>query len=307
MVELRHLRYFLAVAEHCSFTLAAKRLYVSQPTLSQQIRDLERELGAVLLHRGPDGTHLSKVGEFFYHRAKAVLAAVDEAVSEVQQLASAETVLRIGVCYPLPDDLHAVVINAFTAAFPHVRPLLTEVRLPDYVSPLARGELDVALLYPPLDPNVLVWEELVTEARGLVVPRGHDFWEVDEIDVADFLTEPLPSIDARVPVEIRDFWTLRPRRNGESPDSAGEPVATPTELMLTVGLRKLVCPAPWAYRHAAPGPDMKTLKLTGAPGVTVVAARRAVDNRPLSSAFCSLAAATVRGLNLDAVRHRARG
>ncbi|MGW5740808.1 LysR family transcriptional regulator [Amycolatopsis sp. NPDC003861] len=296
-MELRHFRYFVAVAEHSSFTQAAARLHVSQPTLSQQVRQLEHELGAPLFHRGPEGTRLSPVGEVFYRRVRAIQEAIDDAASEVRRMAAEGTVLRIGVCPPLPDELHVPIVSAFRTACPHVRLSLHELGLPDYVTPLLDGEVDAALLYPPLDPELLTWEALVAEPRGLVVSRRHPFWEADEVGVADYLSEPLPHIGTLVPDPIRRFWTMSELRNEEAPRFVGEPACTATELMLAVGLHGTICPAPWAYRQAPPGPRLRTIPISGVAEAGIVAARRLQDKRPLPAVFCSLAARTAGKLS----------
>jgi LysR family cyn operon transcriptional activator len=83
-VELRHLRYFLAVAEELSFTRAARQLYVSQPALSQQIRSLERIVGTPLFHRGPGGVQLTAAGNALIKPARSALAAVGEGIQAVR-------------------------------------------------------------------------------------------------------------------------------------------------------------------------------------------------------------------------------
>ena len=90
-MELRHIRYFLAVAEECNFTRAAAKLGIGQPPLSQQIRDLEAEVGAALFHRVPHGAELTAAGEAFLGEAKASLAAAEKAKLAAQRANRGET------------------------------------------------------------------------------------------------------------------------------------------------------------------------------------------------------------------------
>ena len=109
-MELRHLRYFVAIAEERSFTRAAERLWIAQPGLSQQMRSLERELGVELLERHPRGTSLTAAGELFLERARAALAATDLAAATGRELqAGVIGSVRLGVAsgpgWPLTSDL----------------------------------------------------------------------------------------------------------------------------------------------------------------------------------------------------------
>ncbi|MEU3624987.1 hypothetical protein BS329_36625 [Amycolatopsis coloradensis] len=145
-MELRHFRYFAAVAEQGGFTKAAAMLFVSQPTLSQQIRALERELGVPLFLRAPDGVRLTAAGEVFYGHAVAVLRMVDEAARATRRAGAEPSVLRIGWSPPIPRALHVPIASAFSAAYPHVRLSWQETSLPDPERPLLDDEVDVALL-----------------------------------------------------------------------------------------------------------------------------------------------------------------
>src|SRR6266404_850892 len=95
LMELRHLRYFVAVATHGSFNRAAEILHLTQPALSRQVKDLEEELGVPLLVRGQNKVELTEAGELFYEEARQVLARADEAIQRVRGEARRET-LRVG-------------------------------------------------------------------------------------------------------------------------------------------------------------------------------------------------------------------
>lgn len=143
-MELRHLRYFVAVAEALNFSRAAARLHVTQPALSRQIRDLETELGCRLLHRGANArTELTSEGRRLLTGAKEVLAAATQLAAEVRGPAAR---LRLGHYGPLWLDHFSTALHRFAKRHPHV--LLQPVELTPGTLPgaLRRGEVEVALL-----------------------------------------------------------------------------------------------------------------------------------------------------------------
>ncbi len=296
-MELRHFRYFVAVAEYGGFTRAAARLHVSQPTLSQQIRDLERQVGTPLLVRDPSGTRLTPAGAAFYERIRGVLHAVDEAASTARYVAGLrEGTLRVGVALPMPREIHLTVLTAFAEAYPEVQVSPRQLGLVDFDRPLIRGEIDVALMFMPVDPERLAWEPVLHEPRGLAVSTGHDLWDVDAVHFTDVLGQAFAPVHAEVPVRAVRWWTMDEQRNDEPPRYRGAPGATPEEVLLSVRLNRVVCPAPYNYRDTALPTGLRMIELTGLPPATVVAARRREDRGGLAEAFCSLAARTVRGL-----------
>jgi DNA-binding transcriptional LysR family regulator len=126
-MELRHIRYFIAVAEERSFTRAAERLWVAQPGLSRQIRDLERELGAQLFERRPRGVELTAVGELFLERARTASAAVDAAGTTGRDAeAGVVGTVRLGVSVGASWHLTASVLDEFAQKRPRVELTLLE-------------------------------------------------------------------------------------------------------------------------------------------------------------------------------------
>lgn len=142
-VELRHLRYFVAVAETLHFSRAAAQLHLTQPALSRQIRDLEAEIGAVLLHRHGTQTTLTPVGARFRERAKELLAAADRAVEEAR---TASRTLRFGHYGTLWVDYFAPVLRSFAKRHRQVTLQAVELTPVGLVAALRRGEIDVALV-----------------------------------------------------------------------------------------------------------------------------------------------------------------
>ena len=139
-VELRHLRYFAAVAELRNVTQAAGRLRVAQPALSRQIQDLEEELGVKLLERSTRGIKLTEAGKFFANEAGAVLARADQALKAVRALARGETgELRVGYAPSPTTEILPRALAAFQKAAPGVRVTLLDLYARDTALPHQRS------------------------------------------------------------------------------------------------------------------------------------------------------------------------
>ncbi|WP_436804601.1 LysR family transcriptional regulator [Sphingomonas sp. DT-51] len=150
MMELRHIRYFLAIAEERHFTRAAQRLGIAQPPLSQQIKDLEREIGAALFHRVPHGAELTAAGATFRERVQAVPRLVADAVAEARRAARGEIgSIRVGFTGSAAFN-HRVpaAIRAFRRAYPSVELALMEAHSNALVAWLREGTIDLAFLRP---------------------------------------------------------------------------------------------------------------------------------------------------------------
>lgn len=176
MLELRHIRYFLAVAEEGNFTRAAARIGIGQPPLSQQIRDLEHEVGTELFRRLPQGATLTDAGQAFLVRVRALPDIAREAAEEARRAARGETgVLRLG--FTGAAALNPVVsgtIRAFGERWPDVALILRETNSGDLSRELLDGGLDVAFLRPGAVPDYgLALLALPDEPMVAGLPTGH--------------------------------------------------------------------------------------------------------------------------------------
>lgn len=177
-MELRHLRYFVAVAEEAHVTRAAGRLGVQQPPLSRQIRALEHELGAQLFRRRPHGMELTEAGRTFLGDARAILARAGEAVDAVRRVARGEQgQLSIGVTPTGPfHPLVPGVIRAFRDAFPKVSMSMEEALRDELIGRLRDGRMDAAFLRTtPSEPHGLVVHKLLEEPMVAALPASHAF------------------------------------------------------------------------------------------------------------------------------------
>lgn len=193
-MELRHLRYFAAVAEELNITKAAARLHVSQPPLSRQIRDLEDELGVVLLKRSPKAVELTEAGKLFYKETKTILAHVDVATEKVRSLVQrGETELRVGYAPSPTADFLPKVLRELKRTLPKARINLFDLSSGEMVAGLRKGELDLALMVeqPVRTMRGLQFERLRSFPVGVLVAAGHEFFRKKSVSTQEVLGQPL--------------------------------------------------------------------------------------------------------------------
>jgi DNA-binding transcriptional LysR family regulator len=146
-MELRHLRYFLAVAEALNFTKAAALLRVAQPALSRRVQDLEDEIGVDLLKRSPRGVVLTAEGKVFLDKTRHILKLADESVEQVRALARGEEgELHMGYAPAPTVEILPPALAAFQKAFPRVRVLLHDFSEQELIDGLRNGKLELALM-----------------------------------------------------------------------------------------------------------------------------------------------------------------
>jgi DNA-binding transcriptional LysR family regulator len=192
-MELRHLRYFVAVASHGSFNRAAESLHLTQPPLSRQVKDLEEELGMPLLVRGSNFVKLTEAGELFYGEAREVLARADDAVRRVRGEMGRET-LRLGYTSSISTGIISAVLEVFQSAAPRVRIELADLSSKEINKMASDGRLDLLIT-----PGVSVAKGIpgfrLTELQRLqpvlVLPARHPLAKLKRIPVARLNHLPL--------------------------------------------------------------------------------------------------------------------
>lgn len=190
-MELRHLRYFRAVAEERHFGRAAVRLHMAQPPLSQQIRQLESELGVTLLRRSTRKVELTPAGETYLARVRQILAAVDAAGEEANRVAAGlEGRLVIGCVGSATYSLLPALARALREELPGIDfTFRGEMLVPDLADALRAGDIDLALLRPPLDDTGLSVRHLRRERLLVALPDGHRLAARERIRLVDLREE----------------------------------------------------------------------------------------------------------------------
>lgn len=189
-MELRQLRYFVAVAEEENLTRAAARLRIAQPPLSVQIQKLESELGVPLLHRMARGVALTEAGRALLEDAQRIIAEVDRAAREVADI-GAGTVGRLSIGF-VPSASNVVLpplLREFKAAYPQVALFLWEQRPDEVVAHLHDRRIDAGLFYLPLrDPGLRI-RTVAEEPLVLALPSAHRLARRAEVDLAELADE----------------------------------------------------------------------------------------------------------------------
>ncbi|MEH3145706.1 MAG: LysR family transcriptional regulator [Methylobacterium frigidaeris] len=206
-MELRHLRYFVAVAETLSFTAAAERLGVSQPPLSQQIRDLEAELRTTLFLRTSRRVALTRAGAAFLDHARAILAQVEQAAEQARAIGGGRSGnLDIGLTGSVLTGPLSRLIRAYGLLYPGVTVRLHEMPPQDQQAALHARRTDISFLRrPPDDPDLaveLAWREVV----GVALPEGHRLAAGGAVALADLAGEPYLSLRLRDSPFARHLW-----------------------------------------------------------------------------------------------------
>jgi DNA-binding transcriptional LysR family regulator len=192
-MELRHLRYFVAVASELHFARAAQRLFVSQPALSQQIRSLEGELGFKLFERNRRGVRLTPEGAAFLAEAEAVVRQADHAADVARSLAQGATgYLRLSHLRTMPRGLPERVVGEFRRRYPGVEIIPESGSTGQNVERLRGAQLDVAFVLTPLeDIPGLGCVEIATEPIVVALPSGHPLSRRRRIRREDLAGVPL--------------------------------------------------------------------------------------------------------------------
>ena len=219
-MELRHLRYFVAVAEEMSFTRAARRLHIAQPPLSQQIRDLEEELGLLLFDRGGRTIALTQAGREILPEARAIL----ESATELQRKATLRArgdvgSLTIGVISSMAVQKFATMLRDFQKINPGIRVSLIDHPSTRQMDELASGGIDVGFLIPPeKPPRTIAFRRIRKAPMKLAAPSDHPLAKKPRVEWRDLADEPLILVEvASNGPGYYDEFLLRCRAEGFEP------------------------------------------------------------------------------------------
>jgi DNA-binding transcriptional LysR family regulator len=285
VMDLRELRYFVAVAEELHFGRAATRLNMTQPPLSRAIKQLETELGQVLLHRSPSGVALTAAGSSLYDEARTLLAQADRVRTRVAAAAGAATI-TVGTLADSAEQVGTRLAAAYRERHPGLHVRIREADLTDPTVGLRSGQVDVALTRAPFDETGIVTHVLRTDPMGVVLRAddplaGRESLRSDEL--ADRLWFQLP--EGTDPI-WRAYW--------RSPSGAlqdGPVVRTVHECLQAVLWNGSVGLTPLGHKLPA---GLTTVPLVDMPPSNLVVAWVGANPGPLIRSFAQLAVAVYR-------------
>lgn len=288
VIDIKPLRYFVTLAETRHFGRAAARLNLSQPPLSRQLAALEASLGVTLIERSPRSVTLTAAGERFYADAKAILASVEQAVSNAQAAASGEAgKLAIGFTMCAAYNVVPGYARAFGAAYPEVALSLREVVSNDLAAQVVAGHIDAAIMFPHVPGKGLATRTILREPLCVALSRGHPRARARRLRIAQLAGEPFVLASEEVAPTLRATILEHCRSGGFEPDIRFEVQLQQTVLSLVdEGVGVALVPASMRKAQLA-GVVFKPL--VDAPLVEQVLAWSPANRNPCLGRFLELA------------------
>ena len=288
-MELRTLRYFVAVAEELHFGRAARRLHMTQPPLSRAIKQLESDLGVALFERSPAGVTLTEVGVWFHRDARALLDQAERLQAKVMASAGAAT-LTVGMLADGADPDAAHLVKAFRERHRNVDVHIREADFADPTAGLRAGLVDVALTYAPFDQTGISVRRLRTDPVGAVIRTDDPLADNETLRLADLADRRWFRFPATADPIWRAFWSAT---SPGGPEREGPVVRTVQECLQAVLWNGTIGLAP----RVEVLPDGLTfVPLADVPPSTLVVAwresRELTRNDPLVRSFVGIAVRT---------------
>lgn len=308
-VELRHLRYFVAVAEESSFTAAARRLHVAQQVLSRQVRQLEATVGVALLERTTRGVTLTPSGAAFLDGARETLARLDRAELAARNIArAANGTLTVGLGASIPGLVSSALLGAFECACPQVTVRLRSFDLAHPAAGLLDHGSDVAFVRPPVSAPGIELLTVASKAAVFVLPDSHPLAGRAHIDLGDAIGFPwvavAPAADGCEPGAWRDHWLCAPRP-GQAGPLVGAVARTMDECWQHVMSGHGIALCWGADETTVPAPGVAVVPGRGTPDVVLSVAWRADDRNPLVRRFVEVVKSATPALACQAAHPQA--
>jgi LysR family hca operon transcriptional activator len=200
-MELRHLRYFVAVAEEGSLTVAAKRrLHTAQPSLSRQIRELEQEVGVLLMVRSARGIELTAAGRAFLEHARLALGQTQAAIDAARRAAQpAKSSFALGFLTGQELQWMPEAMHVLRDELPNIDVTISSQTSPELADGLTRGRLDLAFLRPEPDMPALEYKVVMQEPLVVVMPSDHRLVAREAIAIQDIAAETFLGMSKTAP------------------------------------------------------------------------------------------------------------
>lgn len=233
MIELRHLRYFMAVAEELHFGRAAEKLHMAQPPLSQQIRQLENELGFQLFYRTKRSVALTEAGQVFLVECQRIFRQLEQAIQTGRQVSRGEQgQLVIGFVSSAAYNVLPEILRSFRLAVPDVRLELHELTTDQQIQWLQEGRMDVGLVRPPVDESKFGLLSVIQEPLAVALPESHLLAGQELVSLVSLMSEPFVLFPRPLAPGLYDQIISLCHQGGFSPNVVQEAIQMQTIVSL---------------------------------------------------------------------------
>lgn len=289
-IDLRKVRYFVAVAERLHFGQAALALHITQPALSRQIQQLERDVGVDLFVRSSRDVALTPAGEQFLRHSRQLLALTHTALDTARRIAAGHDAFRVG--FMLGMDTEAT-LNAFASDQPGVTVLLERLHWWNHGESLRSGRVDAGFVRLPIGDDGLELLPLYTEPVHAALPADHPAADREELGIADIADEPALQYADALPA-WNSFWCADPRPDGTQA-RRGPAVHDMEEIVAYVRAGRGIAFLPAAVCAMFPRPGIAYVPVTDTPPGQVALAWPAAHRTPLVRALAAAAQHVLAG------------
>ena len=232
-MELRHLRYFVTLAEELHFGRAAERLHIAQPPLSQQIRQLEAELGFELFHRTKRKVQLTEAGQVFLGEVQQIMRQLQQAIQVGRQISRGEIgQLVVGFVSSAAYNILPIILRTFRSYVPGVSIELRELTTDQQLEWLREGRMDVGLLRPPVEENRFSCETIFQESLMVALPEAHLLASQSNVCLTSLANEPFILFPRILAPGLYDLIISLCQQAGFSPKVAQEAIQMQTIVSL---------------------------------------------------------------------------
>jgi len=289
-MDLRYLRYFIAVAEERSFTAAAERLNTAQPSISQQIKKLEDVyVGTPLFRRDKHHVELTEAGRVFLAEARTILSSVDRAIALARHAAKAQIGhLAIGFVPGAEGKVFPHILPRLRMRCPGIQLTLRSLTTPEQFDALRKRDIDVAFLRPPVGDRALSYEVVLQDEIVAAVPAVHRIASCERVSVAQLAELPLVQVSRSAAPAIHD---LAERTAAEAGVIFGEVIETDSVLgtLNAVGAGLGFCFTPDYVRQICPATvAIRSLDIDPLLQIDLLVAFRTGDDTPALQVFLDL-------------------
>ncbi|OUL34412.1 LysR family transcriptional regulator [Nostoc sp. 106C] len=235
-MELRHLRYFVTLAEELHFGKAAEKLHIAQPPLSQQIRQLEQELGFELFHRTKRNVQLTEAGQVFLVEVQQILQQLQQAVQIGRQTNRGEMgQLVVGFVSTAAYNILPIILKYFRSRVPGVSLELHELTTDQQLEWLREGRMDVGFIRPPVEDKTFSWEIIFQESLIVALPETHWLANQSDVSLTSLANEPFILFPRKLAPGLYDLIISLCQQAGFSPSVAQEAIQMQTIVSLVAG------------------------------------------------------------------------